>query len=70
VENDILTMVKKISNDLNQNSAKIDFLEKRYNDNFNTTREQIMDINKKIMQFQNEFSILNKFKENSNENFA
>ena len=29
-----------------------------------------MDINKKIMQFQNEFTILNKFKENSNENFA
>ena len=70
VENDILTMVKKISEELTQNSAKIDFLEKRQNDNYNITREQIMDINKKIMQFQNEFTILNKFKENSNENFA
>ena len=70
VENDILTMVKKISDELSQNSAKIDFLEKRQNDNYNITREQIMDINKKIMQFQNEFTILNKFKENSNENFA
>ena len=70
VENDILTMIKKILDDLSQNSVKIDFLEKRQNENFNTTKEQMMDINKKILQFQNEFNILNKFKENSNENFA
>ena len=29
-----------------------------------------MDINKNIMQFQNEFNIINKFKNNANENFA
>ena len=63
-------MVKKISEELNQNSAKIDFLEKRQNESYNTTKEQIGEINKKILEFQNEFNILNKFKDNSNENFA
>ena len=70
VENDILSIIKKISDELNQNSVKINFLEKRQNENFNSTKEQIMDINKKIMQFQNEYNSINKFKENTNENFT
>ena len=70
VENDILTMIKKISDDLSQNSVKIEFLEKRQNENINKTKEQMMEINKKILQFQNDFNTLNKFKDNSNENFA
>ena len=70
VENDILSMIKKISDDLDQNTIKIEFLEKRQNENFNATKEQISDINKKIMQFQNEFNINNKFKENTNNNFT
>ena len=70
VENDILSMIKKISDDLDQNTIKIEFLEKRQNENFNATKEQISDINKKIMQFQNEFIINNKFKENANNNFT
>ena len=70
VENDILSIIKKISDELDQNSVKINFLEKRQNENFNSTKEQIMDINKKIMQFQNEYNSINKFKENTNENFT
>ena len=70
VENDILSMIKKISDDLDQNTIKIEFLEKRQNENFNATKEQISDINRKIMQFQNEFNINNKFKENANNNFT
>ena len=70
VENDILSIIKKISDQLDQNSVKINFLEKRQNENFNSTKEQIMDINKKIMQFQNEYNSINKFKENTNENFT
>ena len=70
VENDILSMIKKISDDLDKNTIKIEFLEKRQNENFNATKEQISDINKKIMQFQNEFNINNKFKENANNNFT
>ena len=70
VENDILSIIKKISDELDQNSVKINFLEKRQNENFNSTKEQIMDINKKIMQFQNEYNSINKFKENTNENFS
>ena len=70
VENDILTMIKKISDNLAQNEVKINFLEKRQNENYNNTKEQISNINKKILEFQNEFNILNNFKENSNENFA
>ena len=70
IESDILSTVKNISEDLRQNSAKIEFLEKRQNDNFIETRNQIMDINNKILQFQNEFNSLNNFKDNSNENFA
>ena len=70
VENDILSIIKKISDELDQNSVKINFLEKRQNENFNLTKEQIMDINKKIMQFQNEYNSINKFKENTNENFT
>ena len=70
VENDILSIIKKISDELDQNSVKINFLEKRQNENFNSTNEQIMDINKKIMQFQNEYNSINKFKENTNENFT
>lgn len=70
LENDILSTIKNISEDLRQNSAKIDFLEKKQNDNFNETKNQIMDINNKLLQFQNEFNALNKFKDNSNENFA
>ena len=70
VENDILSMIKKISDNLAQNEVKINFLEKRQNENYNNTKEQISNINKKILEFQNEFNILNNFKENSNENFA
>ena len=70
VENDILSIIKKISDELDQNSVKINFLEKRQNENFNSTKEQIMDINKKIMQFQNEYNSIDKFKENTNENFT
>ena len=70
IENDILSTIKNISEELRQNSAKIDFLEKKQNANFNETKTQIMDINNKIFQFQNEFNALNKFKDNSNENFA
>ena len=70
VENDILSMIKKISDNIAQNEAKINFLEKRQNENYNNTKEQISNINKKILEFQNEFNILNNFKENSNENFA
>ena len=70
IESDILSTVKNISEDLRQNSVKIEFLEKRQNDNFIETRNQIMDINNKILQFQNEFNSLNNFKDNSNENFA
>ena len=70
VENDILSMIKKLSEDLSKNSAQIDFLEKRQNEHFNTTKEQMKDINEKIIQFQYEINALNKFKENSNENFA
>ena len=36
IENDILFTVKNISEDLRQNSAKIEFLEKRQNDNCST----------------------------------
>ena len=70
VENDILSMIKKISDNLAQNEVKINFLEKRQNENYNNTKEQISNINKKILEFQNEIYILNNFKENSNENFA
>jgi len=70
IENDILSTIKNISEELRQNSAKIDFLEKKQNANINETKTQIMDINNKIFQFQNEFNALNKFKDNSNENFA
>ena len=70
IENDILSTIKNISEELRQNSAKIDFLEKKQNANFNETKTHIMDINNKIFQFQNEFNALNKFKDNSNENFA
>ena len=67
---DIQNYIKKIKEDIAQNTVKIEFLEKKQNDNYNTIKEQIMDINKNIMQFQNEFNILNKFKNNANENFA
>ena len=70
IENDILSTIKNISEELRQNSAKIDFLEKKQNDNFNESKNQIMEINNKLLQFQNEFNALNKFKDNSNENFA
>ena len=67
---DIENYIKKIKEDISQNTVKIEFLEKKQNDNYNTIKEQIMDINKNIMQFQNEFNIINKFKNNANENFA
>jgi hypothetical protein len=67
---DIENYIKKIKEDIAQNIVKIEFLEKKQNDNYNTIKEQIMDINKNIMQFQNEFNIINKFKNNANENFA
>ena len=67
---DIENYIKKIKEDIAQNTVKIEFLEKKQNDNYNTIKEQIMDINKSIMQFQNEFNIINKFKNNANENFA
>ena len=70
IETDILSSIKKISNDVGENSVKIDFLEKKQTDNFNLVNNEISKINKRITQFQNEFNILNQFKDNSNENFV
>jgi len=70
IETDILSSIKKISEDINTNSTKIDFLEKKQNENNALMKEQLSNINIKIINFQNEFIILNQFKDNSNENFA
>lgn len=70
IESDILSSIKKITEDLNTNSTKIDFLEKKQIEYNSFYKEQITNINKKIINFQNEFIILNQFKDNSNENFA
>ena len=70
IESDILSSIKKITEDLNTNSTKIDFLEKKQIEYNTFYKEQITNINKKIINFQNEFIILNQFKDNSNENFA
>ena len=70
IESDILSSIKKISEDLNTNSVKIDFLEKKQIENYDFIKEQISNINEKIIFFQNEFNILYQFKDNSNENFA
>ena len=70
IESDILSSIRKISEDLNSHSAKIDFLEKKNTENNAFMKEQISNINNKIINFQNEFNIFNQFKDNSNENFA
>ena len=70
IESDILSSIRKISEDLNSHSTKIDFLEKKYTENNAFMKEQISNINNKIINFQNEFNIFNQFKDNSNENFA
>ena len=70
IESDILSSIKKISEDINTNSTKIDFLEKKQIENNAFIKEEISNINKKIIFFQNEFNIFNQFKDNSNENFA
>ena len=69
IESDILSSIKKISEDINTNSTKIDFLEKKQIENNAFIKEEISNINKKIIFFQNEFNIFNQFKDNSNENF-
>ena len=70
IESDILSSIRKISEDLNTHSTKIDFLEKKYIENNTLMKEQLSNINNKIISFQNEFNIFNQFKDNSNENFA
>ena len=70
IETDILSSIRKISEDLNSHSTKIDFLEKKQIENNALIKEQISNINNKIINFQNEFNIFNQFKDNSNENFA
>ena len=70
IESDILSSIKKISEDMNTNSAKIDFLEKKQIETNDFIKDQISNINEKIIFFQNEFNILYQFKDNSNENFA
>jgi len=70
IETEIISSIKSITEDLNTNSAKIDFIEKKQIEYNNLIKEQISSINKKIINFQNEFNILNQFKDNSNENFA
>jgi DNA repair exonuclease SbcCD ATPase subunit len=69
IETEIISSIKSITEDLNTNSAKIDFIEKKQIEYNNLIKEQISTINKKIINFQNEFNILNQFKDNSNENF-
>ena len=69
IETEIISSIKNITEDLNTNSAKIDFIEKKQIEYNNLIKEQISTINKKIINFQNEFNILNQFKDNSNENF-
>ena len=70
IESDILSSIRKISEDLNSHSTKIEFLEKKFIENNALMKEQLSNINKKIINFQNEFNIFNQFKDNSNENFA
>ena len=70
IESDILSSIKKISEDMNTNTAKIDFLEKKQIETNDFIKDQISNINEKIIFFQNEFNILYQFKDNSNENFA
>ena len=70
IETEIISSIRNIAEDLNTNSAKIDFIEKKQIEYNNLIKEQISTINKKIINFQNEFNILNQFKDNSNENFA
>ena len=70
IESDILSSIRKITEDLNTNSTKIDFLEKKQIENNAFLKEQISNINKKLINFQNDFNILYQFKDNSNENFA
>ena len=70
IESEILSSIRKISEDLNSNSTKIDFLEKKQIKDNALIKEQLSIINQKIINFQNEFNILNQFKDNSNENFA
>ena len=69
IETEIISSIKNITEDLNTNAAKIDFIEKKQIEYNNLIKEQISTINKKIINFQNEFNILNQFKDNSNENF-
>ena len=70
IEQDILSSIKKLTEDFNTNSAKIEFLEKKQIEYNTFYKEQMSNINKKLLNFQNEFTILNQFKDNSNENFA
>ena len=70
IESDILSSIRKISEDLNSHSTKIEFLEKKFIENNALMKDQLSNINKKIINFQNEFNIFNQFKDNSNENFA
>jgi predicted outer membrane protein len=70
IEKDILSSIKKLTEDFNTNSAKIEFLEKKQIEYNTFYKEQMSNINKKLINFQNEFIILNQFKDNSNENFA
>ena len=70
IESDILSSIRKINEDINTNSTKLDFLEKKQIENNSLLKEQISTINKKLINFQNEFNILKQFKDNSNENFS
>ena len=70
LESDLLSTIKDLKQELNTNSAKIDFIEKNNTNNNLLFKEQINNLNNQMLIFQNKFVLLDEFTNNSNENFS
>lgn len=69
LENEVKNSLKQLRDELNTNTARIDFIEKKCVDNYNIIKEDLGLLSKEMLNLKNELIALNKFKDNTISNF-
>lgn len=69
IENELKESLKQFKEELNTNTARIDFIEKKCIDNYNIIKEDLSVLTKEMLSIKNQLISLNKFKDSTVDNF-
>ena len=69
IENEVKESLKQFRDELNTNTARIDFIEKKCVDNYNIIKEDLSVLTKEMLNIKNQLISLNKFKDSTVDNF-